>query len=86
VYAGKVGTGFDERTLQNLRRQLDLLEIDHTPFSAGGPPRSAHWVRPELVGEVRFSQWTGDGRLRHPAFLGLRDDKAAREVVREGAV
>jgi DNA ligase D-like protein (predicted ligase) len=86
VYAGKVGTGFDERTLQNLRRRLDALEIDHTPFSAGDPPRGAHWVRPELVGEVRFSQWTGDGRLRHPAFLGLREDKTAREVVREGAV
>jgi ATP-dependent DNA ligase len=85
AYAGKVGTGFDERMLVNLRRRLDALEIDHTPFS-GNPPRGAHWVRPELVGEVRFSQWTPDGRLRHPAFLGLREDKEATEVVREGPV
>ena len=86
VYAGKVGTGFDEQTLQDLRHRLDALEVERTPFSIGDPPRGAHWVRPELVGDVRFSQWTADGRLRHPAFLGLRDDKDAREVFREEAV
>jgi DNA ligase D-like protein (predicted ligase) len=86
VYAGKVGTGFDQQTLKGLRRQLDALEIDRTAFTAGDPPRGAHWVRPELVGEVRFSQWTRDGRLRHPSFLGVRDDKKARDVVREEAL
>jgi DNA ligase D-like protein (predicted ligase) len=83
VYAGKVGTGFGEQALRALRRQLDALEIDQPAFTAGNPPRAAHWVRPVLVGEVRFSQWTPDGRLRHPSFLGLRDDKRARDVVRE---
>ncbi len=86
VYAGKVGTGFDQRTLLDLRRRLDVLEIDDAAFTAGDPPRGAHWVRPVLVGEVRFSQWTPDGRLRHPSFLGLRDDKKARDVVREEAL
>ena len=85
VYAGKVGTGFDQRTLQRLRRRLDALEIDRPAFTAGDPPKSAHWVRPRVVGEVRFSQWTRDGRLRHPSFLGVREDKKARDVVREGA-
>jgi bifunctional non-homologous end joining protein LigD len=85
VYAGKVGTGFDQRTLSSLRLRLDALEIDRPAFTAGDPPRIAHWVRPELVVEVRFSQWTPDGRLRHPSFLGVRDDKEARDVVREEA-
>jgi bifunctional non-homologous end joining protein LigD len=83
VYAGKVGTGFDTSTLRALRSQLDDLEIDHPAFTAGDPPRTAHWVRPVMVGEVRFSQWTPDGRLRHPSFLGLREDKRAQDVVRE---
>ena len=83
VYAGKVGTGFDAPTLRGLRAQLDALEIDRPAFTAGDPPRAAHWVRPALVGEVRFSQWTPDGRLRHPSFLGLREDKRAQDVVRE---
>jgi len=83
VYAGKVGSGFNERTLEDLRHRLDVLEVVRPPFTAGQPPRHAHWVRPELVGEVRFSQWTTAGRLRHPTFLGLRDDKAARDVFRE---
>jgi bifunctional non-homologous end joining protein LigD len=83
VYAGKVGTGFDERTLRDLGRRLTALEIDVPAFTAGDPPRGAHWVRPRLVGEVRFSEWTPDGRLRHPSFLGLRDDKEPQDVVRE---
>jgi DNA ligase D-like protein (predicted ligase) len=86
VYAGKVGTGFDERTLRDLGRRLTALEIDLSPFTAGNPPKGARWVRPSLVGEVRFSEWTADGRLRHPSFLGLREDKAARDVVRETAL
>lgn len=83
VYAGKVGTGFDASSLRSLRARLDALEVDRPVFTAGDPPRTAHWVRPTLVGEVRFSEWTPDGRLRHPSFLGLREDKQARQVVRE---
>jgi bifunctional non-homologous end joining protein LigD len=84
VYAGKVGSGFDEHILERLGERLDALEQKQSPFTAGQPPRHAHWVRPEVVAEVRFSQWTTAGRLRHPVFQGLRDDKSAREVVREG--
>jgi DNA ligase D-like protein (predicted ligase) len=85
VYAGKVGTGFDNETLRSLRARLGALEQDHTPFGPGRhvAERGVHWVRPELVAEVGFSEWTDDGELRHPRFQGLRDDKSAREVVRE---
>jgi bifunctional non-homologous end joining protein LigD len=85
VYAGKVGTGFDNRTLLALHATLAGLEQPHSPFS-GGPVPSAHgvhWVRPQLVGEVGFSEWTDAGELRHPRFQGMRDDKDAGEVVRE---
>jgi bifunctional non-homologous end joining protein LigD len=87
VYAGKVGTGYDTATLRELRSRLDALEQPQSPF-AGGEGRQAgvHWVRPELVAEVEFTEWTGDGRLRHPRFVGLRDDKPASEVVRERAM
>ena len=85
VYAGKVGTGYDVETLRQLRQQLDRLEQDHSPFSSNGRirERGVHWVRPRLVAQVAFTEWTNDGRLRHPRFLGLRDDKPASEVVRE---
>jgi bifunctional non-homologous end joining protein LigD len=84
VYAGKVGTGFDNETLRSLHARLAAIEQDHSPFSRGRPEhRGVHWVKPELVGEVAFSEWTDDGELRHPRFQGLRDDKSAREVVRE---
>jgi DNA ligase D-like protein (predicted ligase) len=85
VYAGKVGTGFDTETLRSLRDRLGALEQDGTPFQQGPPvrERGVHWVRPELVAQVGFSEWTDAGELRHPRFQGLRDDKAAREVVRE---
>jgi DNA ligase D-like protein (predicted ligase) len=83
-YAGKVGTGFDHATLEQLGARLRELERDDPPFVDVHPvPRGAHWVEPELVGQVGFTEWTRDGRLRHPRFLGLRDDKPAREVVRE---
>jgi bifunctional non-homologous end joining protein LigD len=83
-YAGKVGTGFDRATLERLGKRLRELEQDSPPFVDVHPvPRSAHWVRPELVAQVAFTEWTRDGRLRHPRFLGLRDDKPAREVIRE---
>jgi bifunctional non-homologous end joining protein LigD len=83
VYAGKVGTGFTDASLRELFRALLELERSSSPFASSVPERSAHWVEPELVAEVSFSNWTRDGRLRHSSFLGLRQDKASREVVRE---
>jgi ATP-dependent DNA ligase len=85
VFAGKVGTGFDNKLLIDLRTQLDALEIEKPPFTkAVGLPRvRAHWVQPQIVVQVGFIEWTGHGKLRHPRLLGLRTDKAAREVVRE---
>jgi bifunctional non-homologous end joining protein LigD len=83
-YAGKVGTGFDHVTLETLGRRLRELEREDPPFADVHPiPRGTHWVEPELVAQIGFSEWTRDGRLRHPRYLGLRDDKPAREVVRE---
>lgn len=83
-YAGKVGTGFDQRTLQALGARLRELEQDESPFADVKPvPPGTRWVRPELVAQIGFAEWTRDGRLRHPRYLGLRDDKPAREVVRE---
>jgi bifunctional non-homologous end joining protein LigD len=85
VYAGKVGTGYDTATLRRLARQLARLERATSPFDADGFPRSGvHWVKPKLVAQIRFTEWTTDGKLRHPRFLGLRDDKRPQEVVREG--
>jgi len=85
VYAGKVGTGFDTATLQQLSRRLAQLEIDHSPFVPDGVPRRhVHWVKPRLVAQIRFTEWTADGRLRHPRFRGQRDDTRPTEVVREG--
>jgi bifunctional non-homologous end joining protein LigD len=83
-YAGKVGTGFDQRTLTSLRRVLGELERDRPAFDGGDLPRTGvHWVEPRLVGQVGFTEWTDDGQLRHPRFQGLRDDKDPSEVVRE---
>ena len=83
-YAGKVGTGFDQHTLSDLGKRLRELERDDPPFARVHPiPRGTHWVEPELVGQIAFTEWTRDGRLRHPRFLGLRTDKPARDVVRE---
>jgi ATP-dependent DNA ligase len=85
VFAGKVGTGFDTRRLLDLRARLDRLEISEAPFTraVGLPRKGAHWVRPEIVVQVAFIEWTVHGKLRHSRLLGIRDDKAAREVVRE---
>lgn len=85
VYAGKVGTGFDERTLKSLHARLRSLATPQAPFAAPPRERGAHWVQPELVAEIAFTEWTRDGRMRHPSFLGLREDKPARSVVRETA-
>jgi bifunctional non-homologous end joining protein LigD len=86
TYAGKVGTGFTQSSLRELQHMLAPLEVDSPPFVDRVPAadaRLAHWVSPSLVGEVRFAEWTRDGRLRHPAWRGLRPDKAPEDVVRE---
>jgi bifunctional non-homologous end joining protein LigD len=86
-FAGKVGTGFTDAELQRLGALLDGLAVDASPFDPGPPrpvARIARWVRPELVAEVEFAEWTDDGILRHPSYLGLRGDKAPTDVVREG--
>ncbi|MFI2351210.1 non-homologous end-joining DNA ligase [Streptomyces sp. NPDC019443] len=82
-YAGKVGTGWDAAALRTLRARLNHLEQPRSPFHGEVRERRAHWVRPELVAQIGFTEWTRDGMLRHPRYLGLRDDKPAREVVRE---
>jgi DNA ligase D-like protein (predicted ligase) len=83
-YAGKVGTGFTRATLRELADQLAPLVREKSPFEPEhGMPRAATWVEPELVAQIAFMEWTADGRLRHPSFLGLRIDKPARAVVRE---
>lgn len=85
VFAGKVGTGFDTKLLLDLRERLDAIEIPSSPFTkAKGLPRlRAHWVRPRVVVQVAFTEWTVHGKLRHPRLLGIRTDKAACDVVRE---
>lgn len=84
VYAGKVGTGYDEATLRALGARLRRLARTRSPFARGNPPgRGAHWVEPTLVAEVGFAEWTRGGKLRHPRYVGLRPDKPARAVVRE---
>jgi bifunctional non-homologous end joining protein LigD len=83
-YAGKVGTGFDQRTLADLGERMRKLERSDAPFADVHPvPKGTHWIEPRLVGQFAFSEWTRDGRLRHPRYLGLRDDKRPTEVVRE---
>jgi bifunctional non-homologous end joining protein LigD len=85
LYAGKVGTGYDDATLTTLRRRLEALERETPPFAAerGLPRKGVHWVRPRLVAEVGFTEWTDDHRLRHPRFVALRSDKDPADVVRE---
>ena len=82
-YAGKVGTGFTNELLRSLHADLLAREVPDSPFADTVRQKGAHWVRPEMVAEVAFTEWTGDGRLRHPSFQGLRPDKAAAEVRRE---
>ncbi len=89
VYSGKVGTGFDHATLSDMAKRMKALEVDTPPF-VRPPGRTEaprpHWIKPMLVCEVEFTEWTRDGKLRHPSFMGLRLDKPATEVVREKAV
>jgi bifunctional non-homologous end joining protein LigD len=82
-YAGQVGTGFSDATLRDLGERLARLERATSPFTVRLPTavvRDAHWVEPELVGEVNFTEWTGDGVLRHPAWRGLRSDKSPEDI------
>lgn len=79
-YAGKVGTGFSERTLAELRQRFAPLVRPTSPFADRARERDVTWLEPRLVAQIGFTSFTGDGRLRHPVFLGLRDDKRASEV------
>ena len=86
-FAGRVGTGFTDKALAKLRETLKPLETDESPFNARLPAQDSKgvtFVRPELVGEVRYSERTSDGRLRQPSWRGLRPDKTPDEVVWEG--
>ena len=85
VFAGKIGTGFDTKLLLDLRKKLDAIEADKSPFTvAKGLPRlRAHWVKPQIVVQVNFMEWTKHNKLRHPRLIGVRIDKKARDVVRE---
>jgi bifunctional non-homologous end joining protein LigD len=86
IFSGKVGTGFTQKSALALRAQLERLERRDPPFvvpPAGAEARRAHWVKPELVAEVRFTEWTDEGKIRHPSFQGLREDKKPGEVRRE---
>ena len=82
-YAGKVGTGFGRATLRDLATRLAPLRRDDPPFADAPRLRSATWAEPELVAQVGFTEWTRDGRLRHPRFVGLREDREPRSVIRE---
>jgi bifunctional non-homologous end joining protein LigD len=84
IYTGHIGTGFNEKELARVMKLLKPLETKTSPFKTkpktNEPP---HWVKPELVAQVKFTEWTTDGKLRHPVYLGLRDDKKANQVTRE---
>ena len=84
IFAGRLGTGFDTKLLLDLRARLDAIEIPSIPFSksVGLPRLRAHWVKPEIVVQAAFLEWTAHGKLRHPRLLGVRFDKNARDVVR----
>ena len=86
LYAGRVGTGFTQQSLKELRSRLNSLERKSPPFinpPKGADARGVHWVEPKLVGAVAFAEWTTDNLLRHPSFQGLREDKPAAQVTRE---
>jgi bifunctional non-homologous end joining protein LigD len=89
VFCGKVGTGFTQRLALDLRARLERIEQKTYPFTpppAGWLGRNAHWVKPDLVCEVVFTEWTSDGKIRHPSFQGLRADKDPRQITRERPV
>ncbi len=82
-YAGKVGTGFSDEELKRLHADMKKRETNESPFDEDVRETGAHWIKPELVAEIGFTEWTGDHKLRHPRYLGLRKDKNASEVVKE---
>ena len=84
VYAGKVGTGFSDAMLEKLATLMKPIEVGRSPFDVGAPARKAHFVKPKLVAEFEFVEWTRSGQLRAPSFKGLRADKPAGKVIREG--
>ncbi|WP_417352153.1 DNA ligase D [Flavobacterium alkalisoli] len=83
IYAGKVGTGFNDDLLMELHTQLEKIERKTSPFSGENSEKNVHWVTPTLVAQIKYSEWTESGSLRHPVFLALRNDKDAKDVVRE---
>jgi len=84
LYAGHVGTGFDQAMLKSLYGAMQPLRTDKKPFEEKVKDENATtWLNPKLVGEVKFTEWTTEGEMRHPAFLGLRTDKKALDVIRE---
>jgi bifunctional non-homologous end joining protein LigD len=83
MYAGKVGTGFSDETLVELMKKLRPLERDTSPFAENVPEKEVQWVEPKLVAQIGFENWTNEGRLRQPRYMGLRYDKNPRDVVRE---
>jgi len=84
LYAGKVGSGFDQKTLRSLYKKLKSLVRSRSSYSLQVPERNVTFLKPQLVAQISYSEWTTDGRLRHPVFLGLRDDKKAKDVRRDG--
>lgn len=82
-YAGKAGTGFSEQELRDLREKFDKTETDENPFDQDTGEKDAQWLKPKIVAEIGFTEWTDDNRLRHPRYLGLRKDKKAENVVKE---
>lgn len=86
-FAGRVGTGYDDQTLEMLFNKMKPLRQNDPPFDVGDihNEKNTHWLKPRLVGEFRFTEWTGDDKLRHPSFIGLRDDKKAKDVKKEEA-
>jgi DNA ligase D-like protein (predicted ligase) len=82
-YAGKVGTGYSQEVLRELGDQLRKIEVDSLLFAERVKEKGAHWVKPKFVAQIAFTEWTRDGKLRHPRFRGLRRDKKPRDVVRE---
>jgi bifunctional non-homologous end joining protein LigD len=82
-YVGKVGTGFGEETLGALSKKFGALKRARSSFSSDVRERGATFIAPKLVAQIGYTEWTGDGKLRHPVYLGLRDDKAAKDVTRQ---
>ena len=83
IYAGKVGTGYNETSLIELSKEFSIIGRDSSPFSSEVKEKGIHWVTPKLVSEIKFTEWTNAGMLRHPIFLGLRRDKLAKTVTKE---